>query len=78
MAKSELINSVREAGIVGCGGAGFPTHVKIDADCEVVIANGAECEPMLYKDKEIMRLYPGLVLEGLKLVIKQTSASRGG
>ena len=37
---------VRAAGVIGAGGAGFPTHVKIAANAEVVIANGAECEPL--------------------------------
>ena len=45
--------AVREAGVVGAGGAGFPTHVKLDAQVEFVLANGAECEPLLHKDAEL-------------------------
>ena len=41
-----IVELVREAGVVGAGGAGFPTHAKIDTRADVVIANGAECEPL--------------------------------
>ncbi|MCK4462142.1 MAG: ACT domain-containing protein [candidate division Zixibacteria bacterium] len=50
-----LVEKVREAGVVG---AGFPAYVKYDATVNTLIANGAECEPLLYKDKELMRLFP--------------------
>ena len=43
-----IIDLVREAGVVGAGGAGFPTHVKLAAKADLVIANGAECEPLLH------------------------------
>ena len=49
-----LAEKVRQAGVVGAGGGGFPTHVKLNAKAEVVIANGAECEPLLHKDAVIM------------------------
>ncbi|MBQ9942485.1 MAG: electron transport complex protein RnfC, partial [Christensenellaceae bacterium] len=42
-----VIDAIREAGIIGAGGAGFPTHVKMNCKAEYVIANGAECEPLL-------------------------------
>lgn len=44
----------RQAGVVGAGGAGFPTHVKLDAQVEIVILNGAECEPLMSVDQNIM------------------------
>ena len=44
---NELIAAVVQAGIVGAGGAGFPTHVKLNAKADTVIINGAECEPLL-------------------------------
>lgn len=72
-----IIDPVRDAGVVGAGGAGFPTHVKINAKADIVIANGAECEPLLYKDKEIMRLKAEEVVRGVELVMKQVGASRG-
>jgi len=57
MQTAELI---RNAGFVGAGGAGFPAHVKANAQVEYVIANGAECEPLLHKDFELMLHYPEL------------------
>ena len=49
-----LVDKVRQAGVVGAGGGGFPTHVKLAAKADTVIANGAECEPLLHKDATIM------------------------
>ena len=46
---------MRDAGVVGAGGAGFPTYKKLEATVSHVIANGAECEPLLQKDRESMR-----------------------
>lgn len=51
----ELSERIFEAGIVGCGGAGFPTNVKYENPAEVFIVNGAECEPLLGTDKYLMR-----------------------
>jgi len=56
---------VAEAGVVGAGGAGFPTHVKLSAQADTIILNAAECEPLLHKDKEILKHFPELVIEGL-------------
>lgn len=51
----ELLEKIREAGIIGAGGAGFPTHVKLNCKVEYFIVNGLECEPLLQSDKYIMR-----------------------
>ena len=52
----DLLNCIKEAGIVGCGGAGFPTHVKYGGGpVEYLIINGAECEPLLRTDRYIMK-----------------------
>lgn len=52
----DLLNQIKEAGIVGCGGAGFPTHVKYaGGPVEYLIINGAECEPLLRTDRYIMK-----------------------
>ncbi len=48
-----LSEKLREAGVVGAGGAGFPTYVKAQAQVEFLIANGAECEPLIHKDAVI-------------------------
>ncbi len=62
---SSIPDIVREAGIVGAGGAGFPTHVKLSSQVDTVIANGAECEPLLRCDKAVMRHRTEDVLQGL-------------
>ena len=50
-----IVEKIRDAGIVGCGGAGFPTHAKLKGKIEYLIINGAECEPLLRTDRFIMR-----------------------
>jgi RnfABCDGE-type electron transport complex C subunit len=72
-----LADKVREAGVVGAGGAGFPTHVKYQASVEYVIANGAECEPLLYCDQTVMSRYSDRIVEGLSLVMKEVGAGVG-
>jgi len=59
------VETVESCGVVGAGGAGFPTHIKLKADAEVIILNAAECEPLLHKDKEILRVYADEVIAGL-------------
>lgn len=56
---------IRAAGIVGCGGAGFPTHVKYGGKAEYLIMNGAECEPLLHTDRYLMRNYAGALVQTL-------------
>ena len=73
---NEIVSRVRDAGVVGAGGAGFPTHVKIDSSVEVVLANGAECEPLLHCNQELMIKEAGRILEGLTWVQKATGAKR--
>lgn len=72
-----LIESVRNSGIIGCGGAGFPTHVKIDAQVDVVVANGAECEPLLNSDQRVMEHHAGELIEGIRLIMKHVGAPKG-
>ncbi|MGL4736869.1 MAG: 4Fe-4S dicluster domain-containing protein [Cellulosilyticaceae bacterium] len=62
----DLLGKVREAGIVGAGGAGFPTHVKLNAKAEYILLNGAECEPLLRVDQQIMALYPEEIIKGFE------------
>ena len=70
----ELRDIIREAGIVGMGGAAFPTHVKLTPPSEkkidLVLLNGAECEPYLTSDHRIMVERPAEVAEGLRLIMK--------
>ena len=70
----EILARVKAAGIVGMGGAGFPTHVKLAPknalDIKYVIVNGAECEPYLTCDDQLMRLKSDEIVEGLEVVLK--------
>ena len=68
---------VREAGVVGAGGAGFPTHVKLSAQAEIVIVNGAECEPLLKTDQQLAALFPEQLIKGLTLAMEATGAQQG-
>jgi len=65
------------AGVVGAGGAGFPTHVKLSARADTVVLNAAECEPLLHKDKEILRAFGEEVLAGLASAMRLVGADRG-
>ena len=69
--------NLRQWGIVGAGGAGFPAEVKCGAKAEMVIANAAECEPLLHKDKELLKAFPSELISGLSAVMKMTGASKG-
>jgi Na+-translocating ferredoxin:NAD+ oxidoreductase RnfC subunit len=73
----EIVRKVREAGIVGAGGAGFPTHVKLDSNVERVLGNGASCEPLLMSDPFIMEKETEGILRGLSLVMECTGSGRG-
>ena len=74
---NSLVEMVWKAGVVGAGGAGFPTWKKIDARVKTVIVNGAECEPLLRNDQQLMAVRSGEIIRGLKLVMNSTGASRG-
>ena len=60
--QENLLGLVEQAGVVGAGGAGFPTHVKLKAQADTVIINGAECEPLLRVDQQLMALQAGDLL----------------
>jgi RnfABCDGE-type electron transport complex C subunit len=77
MNRKEIIEKVKDAGVVGAGGAGFPTHVKLEAKVEYVIANGAECEPLLRIDQQLMASQADKVIKGLELVMEATGAKKG-
>jgi Na+-translocating ferredoxin:NAD+ oxidoreductase RnfC subunit len=69
-----LADQVRAAGVVGAGGGGFPTHVKLAAKADTVIANGAECEPLLHKDAVVMEQYPAELVRGMELAMDAVGA----
>ena len=71
---TNLVEVVKSAGIIGAGGAGFPTHVKINAEVETVIVNGAECEPLLRVDQQLMAMDARQMLTALQAVVDHTKA----
>ena len=81
LSREEIIDIIREAGIVGMGGAGFPTHVKLspkDPDkIEYILANCAECEPYLTSDYRRMLEEPEKLIEGLKIMLKLFPNAQG-
>jgi len=72
-----VVKSVRQAGVVGAGGAGFPTHLKISAAAQTIIVNGAECEPLLRVDRQLMARDADRVVRGLEAVMGATGAEAG-
>ncbi len=73
MSKEEIINAIKNAGIIGMGGAGFPTHVKLsvkpDKKIDYVICNGAECEPYITCDYRLMLEQADKAVLGMKIVL---------
>jgi len=77
MTKDAFIAAVRDAGIVGAGGAGFPAHVKYAAEADTVIANGCECEPLLHTDQHHMAHGAQAIARALAGLASATGAKRG-
>lgn len=81
LSKQEIRDIVKEAGIVGLGGAGFPTHVKLtpkdDSKIEYVLVNGAECEPYLTSDYRMMLEEPEKIVGGLKVMLQLFENAKG-
>ena len=71
----QTLDRIRQAGVVGAGGAGFPTYKKLQAQVEHVIANGAECEPLLQKDRESMLQDREAFFRGLQIMRELTEAA---
>jgi Na+-translocating ferredoxin:NAD+ oxidoreductase RnfC subunit len=72
-----LSERLREYGVVGAGGAGFPTYVKAQSQVEFMIANGAECEPLIHKDAELMKHFAPGILDGMTSMMEATGAQKG-
>lgn len=74
MTNEEIVQTIKEAGIVGMGGAGFPTHIKLspppDKNINTIIVNGAECEPYLTSDYRIMLEETDRIVLGLKVILQ--------
>lgn len=76
MLSMDLVEKVRLAGIVGAGGGGFPTYIKLRGHADTYIANGAECEPLLHKDAAVMQHRAERLVKGLQLAGKTVGAQR--
>ena len=76
---SSYIEAVKEAGIVGAGGAGFPAHVKFNTELDngYVLVNAAECEPVLKHNIKLMNENPEVLIQGLKYTMEMTKAAKG-
>jgi Na+-translocating ferredoxin:NAD+ oxidoreductase RnfC subunit len=72
-----LSDQVRQAGVVGAGGGGFPAHIKLAGKADTVIANGAECEPLLHKDAAVMEHHGADLVRGMMLSMEAVGASVG-
>lgn len=81
LSKEEILERIKEGGVVGMGGAGFPTHVKLapkEPDkIEYVLVNGAECEPYLTSDYRRMLEQPEWIIGGLKCILKLFDNAKG-
>ncbi|MEI6133528.1 MAG: electron transport complex subunit RsxC [Desulfomonile sp.] len=81
LSREQLLARVKNAGIVGMGGAGFPTFVKLspppNAKIDTLVLNGAECEPYLTTDHRLMLEYPEKIIEGTKIILKILGIKQG-
>ena len=81
LSNEEIIGKIKEAGVVGMGGAGFPTHVKLSPKepdkIEYIIANCAECEPYLTSDYRRMIEEPEKLVEGMKIILQLFPHAKG-
>lgn len=71
-----LIEAVKDAGIVGAGGAGFPTHIKLNTKAEYFIVNAAECEPLIETDKYLCRTFADELIKGIMYITKHLEATK--
>lgn len=68
------LSDIEAFGVIGAGGAGFPTHVKLKSRPDTLIVNAAECEPLLHKDMQLLLHHSDVVLEGLRAALDMTGA----
>lgn len=73
-----LIAHIQQSGIIGLGGAGFPTHIKLNKalNCQTLIINGTECEPGIMCDDALMQHYPREVIRGTEILLHITGAKQ--
>ncbi len=73
----DIVEQIKNAGVVGAGGAGFPTHIKLNAKAAIVIANGAECEPLLRVDQTLMQAKADRIVAGMETAMAAVQAELG-
>lgn len=73
----QLKNIIYEYGIVGAGGAGFPTHEKLNSKVDTVILNCAECEPLLRVDRQLLAEFTKEILQAMEMIVEVLEADRG-
>ena len=73
----DLKQIMQEAGIVGAGGAGFPSYAKLADGADILVVNGAECEPLLYTDYAFLQKQMPMVLAGIKAVLEYAKIPQG-
>lgn len=71
-----LLEQIKDAGIIGAGGAGFPTHAKLTSKADYILLNGAECEPLLRVDQQLMADYPDEIIKGFEAAGRLVSAKK--
>lgn len=71
-----LLDQIKDAGVVGAGGAGFPTHAKLASKAEYVLLNGAECEPLLRVDQQLMLMFPEEIIRGFEAAGRLVDAKK--
>ncbi|CAL7959263.1 Na+-translocating ferredoxin:NAD+ oxidoreductase subunit C [Gammaproteobacteria bacterium] len=74
ISSAQIIQKVRSAGVIGAGGGGFPTYVKLQAKVDTIIANGSECEPLLSSDCSMMEQKPDWLIAGVQIAMQATGA----
>ncbi|MFW5501501.1 MULTISPECIES: 4Fe-4S dicluster domain-containing protein [unclassified Maridesulfovibrio] len=74
---ANIVDIIRETGVVGAGGAGLPTHVKAEANVDTVLVNGASCEPLLMSDPYLMEAEVDTMIRGLEAIMDCTGAKKG-
>jgi len=73
---TDLLSRIKEAGVVGAGGAGFPTHVKLATQVEALIVNACECEPLIRVDQQLLMSHRDEFLQGLEIALQLTEAKK--
>ena len=72
MAKTDIKSLLQNAGIVGAGGAGFPSYAKLAEGAEILCINCAECEPLMYTDYMLMQHEMAKIVEGSQIIMSAT------